>query len=312
MKCYYHNADLDGFASAAIVKDKYPEAELIGINYGQQIDYSKILENEIVIMVDFHLEPFTEMVRLAAKVGLDKLTWIDHHITAINEANDCMLKHNDTNNFSFNQICPGIRENGRAACELTWEFLHPDTIMPEAIRLLGRYDVWDLVDPNVLNFQYGMRLNNTDPNNQDMWYYFFDIYPTTDGWIKQTIRDGELILKYQKQENIKYASFAAFEFTFEGFKAIVINRLLTNSQMFESIWDNSKYDIMITFGLMKNGIWNMSFYTDKEGIDVSLLAKKFGGGGHKQAAGCQFSELPVDLIHKTIRMQLASTYSKEL
>ena len=34
----YHSKDLDGFCSGAIIKKKYPEAEMIGYDYGQDTD----------------------------------------------------------------------------------------------------------------------------------------------------------------------------------------------------------------------------------------------------------------------------------
>ena len=39
MKCFYHRIDFDGVCSAAIVKAKYPECELIGIDYGDDGNY---------------------------------------------------------------------------------------------------------------------------------------------------------------------------------------------------------------------------------------------------------------------------------
>jgi oligoribonuclease NrnB/cAMP/cGMP phosphodiesterase (DHH superfamily) len=309
MKIFFHSADLDGHCSAAIVKMKYPGAELIGINYGQPFPFDKLIENEIVIMVDFSLQPFTEMFKLAQKVGMDKLTWIDHHVTAIKDADECVfdkvepMNDNPPFTITFNNICPGKREIGKAGCELTWDYFYPDDEMPAAVSFLGRYDVWDL-QGSVLPFQYGMRLNNTWPNNQEMWQKFLqpDDNDETTMLVVDTIRSGETILKYQKQENEKYTKSAAFEVLFEGHKAICINKLLTNSQLFESVWDKEKYDIMIAFGLRSNGTWTMSFYTDKDGIDVSLLAKKLGGGGHKQASGCSFEELPIEFLRQVKKL----------
>jgi len=309
MKCYFHSADLDGHCSAAIVKMKYPEAELIGINYGQEIDYGKISENEIILMVDFCLQPFIEMVKLAQKVGMDKLTWIDHHVTAIKDSEDCVfdeiipMNGKEPFTINFNQICPGKRQVGKAGCELTWECLYPDEKMPFAVSLLGRYDVWDL-QGSVLDFQYGMRLNTTWPDNQEMWKKYITPGQEEDPnlWVLDTIKQGEIVLKYQDQENEKYCKSCAFEIQFEGFKAIAVNKLLTSSQLFKSVWDKEKYDIMLTFGLRSNGLWTMSFYTDKEEVDCSLLAKKFGGGGHKQAAGCNFDELPIEFLRQVKKL----------
>ena len=77
MKCFYHSADLDGHCSAAIVKAVCPECELIGINYGDAFPWDLFVEAEerksgsiilpakepeTVYMVDFCLQPFTDVV----------------------------------------------------------------------------------------------------------------------------------------------------------------------------------------------------------------------------------------------------------
>jgi len=167
---------------------------------------------------------------------------------------------------------------GFAGCELTWNYFFPETEVPEAVRLLGRYDVWDHEDPNVLPFQMGIRLENTwpDDKNMSMWQNYFSKF--SEELIKDTINKGKTILLYQKQENEKYAKNCAMEIDFRGFKAIAINKLLTNSQLFDSVWDENKYDLMITFGLRANGMWTMSFYTTKEDVNCSQIAKSLGGG----------------------------------
>jgi nanoRNase/pAp phosphatase (c-di-AMP/oligoRNAs hydrolase) len=43
-------------------------------------------------------------------------------------------------------------------------------------------------------------------------------------------------------------------------------------------------------------LWTVSLYTTKEHIDVSQIAKKRGGGGHKQAAGFQVQKIE-DLLY---------------
>lgn len=294
IKIFFHSSDLDGMCAGAIVKFKYPDAKLIGINYGQNFPFDTLdIKNDIVYMVDFSLQPFSEMVKLVSLIGLNKLIFIDHHKSVIEDANKTMLT-NDNITMSFNQVCPGKREIGKGACELTWEYLYPYEKMPFAVSLLGRYDVWDLSNPTTLDFQYGMRLNNTWPDNQELWKQFLrsDDNNETTMLIVDTIKSGETILKYQKQENEKYSKSCAFEVKFEGYNAICINKLLTNSQLFESVYDVTKHDIMISFGLRANGMWTMSFYTTKEGVDVSEIARKYGGGGHKRASGAIFKELP--------------------
>ena len=74
MRCYYHNADLDGICSAAIIKRRYPSCQLIGVNYGDNIA-PDVNKNEIVYIVDFSFDLDT-METLNEK---GNLIWIDHH-----------------------------------------------------------------------------------------------------------------------------------------------------------------------------------------------------------------------------------------
>ncbi len=270
MICFYHSADLDGHCSGAIVKHKYPDCELYGIDYGDEFPWDKV-KDQNVIMVDFSLQPFSDMIRLNQEAKT--LDWIDHHISAIKDYEEC------------GDIFPSFLDDKKAACELTWEYLLGRATLPYVVTLLGRYDVWDhIID--VLPFQYGVRLYKTDPAwDMENWLDWFNCFP------HKILDKGKTILKYVEQDNEKYVKFSSFEVNLHNFKCIVINRMMTNSQMFDSVWDPEKYDVMLTFGYKKNQ-WTVSLYTDKEGVDVSEIAKKFGGGGHKQAAGFQCSSLP--------------------
>jgi nanoRNase/pAp phosphatase (c-di-AMP/oligoRNAs hydrolase) len=77
---------------------------------------------------------------------------------------------------------------------------------------------------------------------------------------------------------------------FDGLKCIAVNRLMANSKFFDSVWDPHTYDAMLSFG-WRGSQWTVSLYTDRPDIDVSEVARKRGGGGHKGAAGFQCTDL---------------------
>ena len=277
MKCFYHSADLDGHCSGAIVKRKYPECEMIGINYGQLFPWDSIGPGEIVFMVDFSLQPFEDMARLN---GMCQLIWIDHHQTAIDEAHKRGFMAHEQ-----------ILEIGDAACELTWGYCYPGGGLPLAVRLLGRYDVWDLVfHSNVMDFQYGMRMVPDTLPSAEIWDAVFD--DDLNDSVFPLIKCGKMILEYQTAQSEKYAKACAFKSEINGLPAIAMNVGMANSQMFESVWDPERYKVMMPF-VWKDGQWTVSLYTTPEtGIDVGVIAKAYGGGGHKQAAGFQCEKLP--------------------
>ncbi len=77
---------------------------------------------------------------------------------------------------------------------------------------------------------------------------------------------------------------AAFEIEFEGLRAICLNQGAFSSNTLQTVYDPEKHDIML--GFQFNGrFWNVSLRSAKDEVDVSVIAKSRGGGGHKAAAG---------------------------
>jgi oligoribonuclease NrnB/cAMP/cGMP phosphodiesterase (DHH superfamily) len=275
MICFYHSADLDGHCSGAIVKQANPDCKMIGIDYGDAFPWDNVsgtiaMKNDLW-MVDYCLQPFSEMEKLGRWYGKN-LIWIDHHVTAIEEAEK----------RGFNP--PGRREVGKAACELVWEYLYGSLAPGHAIRLLGRYDVWDHSDKRTLPFQYGMRMEETWPEHQALWK---NLIRKNESTYKRILRAGGLIVKYQQAQNEKIIKARGFEARFRGMKVIACNAQLTNSTLFDSHWDPEQYEAMVTFGMKPDGSWTVSLYSDREDVDVGKVCKELGGGGHKNAAGFQ-------------------------
>jgi nanoRNase/pAp phosphatase (c-di-AMP/oligoRNAs hydrolase) len=83
---------------------------------------------------------------------------------------------------------------------------------------------------------------------------------------------------------------SSFEIEFKGLKAICLNGGGFNSDVFKSVYDESRHDIMMPFQF--NGrFWTVSLYTTKDEVDCSVIAKSMGGGGHKKAAGFQVDDI---------------------
>ena len=271
-KAFYHSADLDGHASGAVIKHKYPDCELIGINYGDEFPWDSISENDTIIMSDFGLQPFSDMVKLKNKCK--ELIWCDHHITAMDEY--------DKSNIELD----GIRDVTKAGCELTWEYLFPNEPIPTIIHHLGRYDVWDHSDTNSVLIKYGMEQYEDTFPTADLWKNLLE----DDSKVNKLIEDGTVIKKYHDATSKILMDSLSFDAELDGYKCLVINSK-GNSAMFDSKWDEALYDIMLRF-TTKDGKWNLSFYTTKNDVHCGELDQKYGGGGNAQAAGCLCEDLP--------------------
>jgi oligoribonuclease NrnB/cAMP/cGMP phosphodiesterase (DHH superfamily) len=285
MKCFYHN-DNDGRCSAHLVSKStvenlcIPAVEFIEMNYDKKFPLDTIKPKEIVYIVDFHISP-TDMNKLMDITP--NVHWIDHHKTAIEKYKN------------FAREIRGLRYDGLAGCVLTWIYLKYNNLnligdlnalepgAPEYVRLIGDYDTWTFKYGKLsLYFYYGLLSEDTSPQSL-MWNELTDDYYLLD----QLVTRGKIIGVYRDQFYAEYLKSYGYEVKFEGYRCIVLNAGQIGSMSFNSV--EGKYDIMIS--MVWNGIqWLVSLYSTT--VDVSEIAKKYGGGGHVGASGFQSKELP--------------------
>lgn len=274
----HHNKDLDGFASGAICRLKFPLAIMIGWDYKDPIPDLEQFRDKDVILIDisFPMETMNQLALIAKSV-----TWIDHHISAFKDYTN-----------SRSALMPGLEKivyvygPSIAACELGWTHLFPDKPVPYAITLLGRYDTWRQKDGDweneTLPFQYAMRTYCTSAEtfepalfgNNGMYSPLIDKLKT----------EGKAILKYQEQQDMLACQRSAFEATLGGLRAVCLNTRAFSSNTMKSVYNPNAHDIMVGFEYTGSK-WSVSLRSDKPDVDVSIIAKARGGGGHKAAAG---------------------------
>lgn len=310
MKCFHHN-DLDGKASAFCVHawvgiediDIHNTDEcMYKITYGMPFPFDIIQPNEQVWIVDYSIPP-EEMEKLLSITK--NVTWIDHHKTAIDKYKD------------FPHEIAGIRKIGEAGCVLTYKYIHwwsargqkPVNLdidasenfpIPRMIELIGDMDVWTWkYGDETKFFTTACYLHDTSPSS-DFWWKCMDHeikdVPNTGNkqarikglefW-NQLLKDGELIDTYKKNEDGSLNKSLGFECTFEGHKCWAVNRARCGSNR---LGDRiHEYDIIMAFSF--NGeYFTVTLYSEK--VDVSVIAKKHGGGGHVGASGFPCNELP--------------------
>jgi len=282
--CIFHNCDLDGWMSAAIVRKSIePNDELIeiGYNYGQEIP--DLSEFDEIIMVDISF-PAGIMESYA-----EKLVWIDHHISAIKANNYFLIKDGYTSHC----------DDKMAACELAWEYFFPNEQIPEIVRLLGRYDCFGhkgtSEEKQVLEFQYGARgvLKNVDDcfgvltmssgeqfeMKDSIYFEGVGIYKFLCTEAKQSYKNGFEVIFNEPTFDVNNVGKAI-----EKRKFICINKERFNPINFGIDYHADGYDGAACFHYA-NGKWNFSLYNDNGLVDCSVICKQYGGGGHMGAAG---------------------------
>ena len=266
--CIYHSVDLDGWTSAAIVKNKFPDVELVGWCYGDEIPLDKMKEADVIIMVD---------ISFSAEIMLQfpEVIWIDHHKSAIED--------------SLAREYAGVmghRDTEFAACELTWMYFY-NAPMPEAIRLLGRYDCFGhkgtSEEKKVLYFQYYARSIVNSPEGAEVFLHM------NASSIAHCIQHGCSIHQYLCME-AKAAYASGFPGKFDGKPFIIISKERFNPINFGIDYAKDGYVGAACFWY-NNGIWTWSLYSDDGVTDVSEIAKARGGGGHFGASGFRSDKL---------------------
>lgn len=294
----YHGVDHDGHTAGAVVR-WYLESgyqyqlgrdfQMVALDYGMDWDVSKLTSDDKVYMVDYTLQPYEKTIEVHKKC---QLMVIDHHKT-----NEAILREAGV------QGTYGPAKH--AACRLTWDVLI-GTKVPRTIQLLSDYDNWNDQDKEywntqVLPFHYGMGVVKTDPQDPKAWAMWESIFRSLphqeEVFVKQQLANGELIMKYQDTQN-ESAMQDSFDLVFEGVRFIVVNGG-RGSNAFKSTYNPQVHEAMMAFRLHKNRYWTVSMYamSDKS-IDLSPIAKKWGGGGHAKACGFQVDDI-TKVIGKT-------------
>lgn len=291
MKVIYHSADFDGIFCREIAKKFLPdlvEEDFIGWNYGDPVP--QVSSDELIYMLDISIDEL---------MNHPQLIWIDHHKTAMEK---------------YPTSIRGVRIDGVAACRLVWQwftnkrsigdeleegkqFLLKDYVErsvtePWAVRLVGEYDVWDKRNPDAELFQHGLRSQELSPAD---WNTLFEHEHDADKFVIRLLIQGRAVQYATTEANKKAILSGGFTLFWEGLTFLACNHASFNSFLFVAGLDES-HDACLGFAWKKNK-WSVSMYHKKgrEDIDLSEIAKKYGGGGHRGACGFVCEALPFEL-----------------
>lgn len=299
----YHE-DNDGYCSAAIFK-KYVDVfnvadhsiKFVPIDY-HKVDkflewfeaFLKNQENDLITLMILDFSFGENWARLLKLFPLESIVWIDHHKNAIE-------------NGYGTDICSaqGLRDVKHAGCMLTWNYFFPNLPAPWAVKFAEDYDIWKFAyEDDTKAFLYATQAEGKYISNPES--EFWKVLLSEDGSVSRystlmsaMLRDGHSILKYivaaneEKCRAKAYISYLGRGITRErGLKCVVINGG-RGSAVFDSVTDD--YEMMVVYWF-DGEFFNYSFYSHKEsGVDVSEIARAYGGNGHPNAAGCRAKEM---------------------
>lgn len=285
-----YDDDADGFAAAYAAKLRYPEAELVPMDRG---DNPPSMENVgILFVLDFNFSRDV-MLELAQKVP--NIVLLDHHVSAQKELYDLQFCHFDTS---------------KSSAVISWEWFFPEISVPAFYGYVQDADLYKWSLPRSREVHLAV---DSYPRDVETWEKISGIstqrnYLREAMCISALVDQGENIARFA-DEYIKgvlsEARLAVFTIQSSGvnvtpiitfdpdaslsgentFQVPVVNSTCFSSDVGHQLlskYPESKFAAV--YRDLGSGL-RQWFLCCNENFDVSSVCKCFGGGGHSQAGG---------------------------
>ncbi len=255
--CIYHGNCADGFAAAWVVRKALGEG--VEFHPGVYQEPPPDVTGRDVILADFsYKRPVLE--GMASKAN--SILILDHHKTAAEDLVD----------LPANVVCKF--DMGRSGAMLAWEHFFPGEAPPPLLLHIEDRDLWRFALQNTRQIQA----------NVFSYPYDFQVWDTLMAAAPAALAvEGEAIERKHFKDIRELLGVTTREMVIGGHYVPVANlpytlvsdaahELAKGKPFAACYWDTPKGRV---FGLRSN----------EEGVDVSEIAKQYGGGGHKHAAG---------------------------
>jgi hypothetical protein len=257
--CIYHGNCADGFGAAWVVRKALADQSDLAFHAGVYSDPPPDVEGMGVWIVDFS---YKRPTLLAMSKVADGITILDHHKTAKDELV----------NMPANVDATFDMEHSGAI--LTWEYFYGDKEPPQLLKHIEDRDLWRFhlagtreIQANVFSYPYDF----------NVWDELMQ-RPVDD-----LLAEGRAIERKHFKDIHELLGIVTRRMTIGGYNVPIANlpyihvsdaahELAKGEPFAGCYWDTPKGRV---FGLRS---------TDA-GVDVSEIAKQYGGGGHRNASG---------------------------
>lgn len=263
----YHASCTDGFGAAySAWKLLGDRAEYHAAKYGEE---PPDVRGKNVVVLDFSYDNAT--TKRLIKEARNFLI-IDHHKSAMVELHDVSCTRFDMNH---------------SGAMLAWNFFHPGKEAPRMIKFIEDRDLWKWQIPYSKEFAAAFDMVPFD-------FEEFDKY-LDDSAVDDAQERGAYILAYSKTVISKIAKHATPR-KIDGKDVLVVNSSHWMSEIGAALSPKCDFAVIWFYDHETRQV-KVSLRAHHEDSDVSEVAKRFGGGGHRKAAG--FS-LPKNVNIETI------------
>lgn len=262
----YHADCPDGFGGAWVAHKKFGDkADYVGVHH--DLPPPEGLENKEIYMIDFTYP--TEIVR--EMISRNKsVTSIDHHVTR-EEATKL------TKDYLY-----AVNNSGSV---LAWKYFNKDEPVPLLLQFIEDQDLWKFKFPETAPI-----VTCIDSYDYDFLVWDRLIKEVEDEETRKIfLEKGNLMLKYKDEMIKRIIESNAKVVEFEGYVAYAVNAPHEFASEIGANLIAKKPPLAIIWYEGNDGV-HVSLRSDGT-VDVSKVAEKFGGGGHKASAGFSLTSL---------------------
>jgi uncharacterized protein len=273
----YHGQNCtDGFAAAfaayLVLGDK---AQYIAAEHGPNAPSIDVTgKNVAIIDYCFSKEIMQRMISQASSLII-----LDHHASAQEALSDVDDKYK-------------VFEMAQSGASLAWNYFHGEDV-PLLFRFIEDKDIWRwaLKDSEEFSAAFSMI-----PLEFSAWK---DLLDSGEAGIQNLIEKGSAILSYKKSVIDSHVSRAVpcrLKVAPE-FNGLAVNGTTVASEIGNAMCQSQGVDYGLIWSYEHaTHTYRVSLRSDSDRVDVSKIAKHFGGGGHRRASGFSYSGKNIEEI----------------
>ena len=267
----HHGNCFDGFSAAWVARQRFPNCELVPAVYGHSSS-PPVVDGRDVYIIDYSY-PRDVMIEMNEKAA--SLVVLDHHASV----------EKDCEGLSFCTF-----DMHRSGAGMAWDYFFEGEDRPHWINLIEDRDLW--------TFRY--------EDTKAFHAYVASIPMTLENWTKVNNSDlmpmitaGRGVLRYISVYVDNVVKTANMAFMDDEHAVAVANAPYLNcSEVGHALLEKfpeARFACTYYQHHCENGaVWRYSLRSRGD-FDVSEVALKYGGGGHKDSAGFSSSQMVLDV-----------------
>jgi oligoribonuclease NrnB/cAMP/cGMP phosphodiesterase (DHH superfamily) len=266
----YHHPCLDGFTAAWVAHRFFGEnAEYRPVNYGREGITVDDVAGRIVYLLDFSMKQ--PVLREFAKYA-HRIIILDHHHSAQQDLEPLLTDGTVEGEFDMT----------RSGALMAWNYFFPKEEPPPFVEYVSDRDLWQF------------KLPRSKEVNAAMFSYDYSFETWDDFWVKGVsglAAEGATLRRQFMKDLSEIKNEAATRMTIAGHDVPVVNaNHMFGSEICSQLAEGEKFSAY--YWINKNGDYVFGLRsTFESNFDVSEVAKRFGGGGHKTASGFRVKSL---------------------